>query len=100
MPNAAVTRHLGMMLGGPLGDAFTFGAQSTRCFFDDATQVIEDETGQDVPRRTRVAHIRTGSVTGLAEESRVTVKGVSYVVRRILSAEDGLMTTVMLARAS
>jgi hypothetical protein len=86
------------MLAGPLGDVFTFGAQSTRCLFDDAQQVIEDETGFEVTKRMRIAHIRTGSLTGLSEEAAVTVAGVAYVVRKILPTEDGQMTRVILAR--
>lgn len=99
MPDAFVTRHLDAMLRGPLADPFVFGAQATRSYFDDDGVMMEDETGRDVPRRTRVAIIRTGSVTGLVEGSTVTVAGVSYQVRRALPMEDGLLTRVFVARA-
>lgn len=98
MPAAFVTTTLTAMLAGPLGDAFVFGAQSTRCLFDDSMTVVDDEMGMDVARRVRMATIRTGSVTALAEDSAVTVAGVAYTVRKILPAEDGLLTRVLLAR--
>ncbi len=98
MPNALVTRHLDAMLRGPLADPFGFGAQASRCVFDDEGEVLLDETGRDVPRRTRVAIIRTGSITGLVEGSAVTVAGVAYQVRRVLPMEDGLLTRVFVTR--
>jgi len=99
MPDALVTRHLDSMLRGPLADPFGFGAAATRCLFDDQGEILLDETGRDVPRRTRIAMIRTGSVTGLVEGSSVTVAGVTYQVRRVLPMEDGLLTRVVITRA-
>lgn len=100
MPAALVARHLDAMLRGPLADRFTFGAQATRCLFDDEAAVIEDETGRDVTRRLRVAMIRTGTITGLVDGASVTVGGVAYQVRRVLPMDDGLLQRVLLAGAA
>lgn len=99
MPASVVTRHLTAMLAGPLADTFTFGAQSTGCLFDDAQQVIEDATGFEVTRRMRVATIRTAAITGLGEDDTVTVASTSYLVRKVLPMEDGLLSRVLLVPA-
>lgn len=101
MPAPTIARHLGFMLAGPLADVFTFGQQSTRCLFNDEGELLADETGQTVHRRTRVALLRTGTITGLSDGAAVTVNGDAYQVRGpILPMEDGLTVRVVLARAS
>lgn len=105
MPASVVTRHLAAMLRGPLADTFTVGTQETGCLFDDSQTVLEDATGFEVTRRMRVATIRTGTVTGLVEDTAVSVTKAEsdvttdYVVRKVLPMEDGLLTRVILAPA-
>ena len=98
MPVAAVTRHLALMLKGPLADTMTIGSQSTGCFFDDHQSVLEDDTGFAVTRRMRTAVIKTGAVSGLVEDAPVTVSGMAFQVRKVLPMDDGLLTRVLLAR--
>lgn len=107
MPASVVSRHLTAMLRGPLADTFTFGAQSTGCLFDDARSIVEDGTGFEVPRGMRVATIRTAAITGLSEDSEVSVTSMAtgtsvtmaYVVRKVLPMEDGLLSRVLVVPA-
>ena len=85
----------------PGRERFAFGQQSTDCLFNDEGELLDDGTGQTVHRRTRVALIRTGSITGLSDGATVTVNGDAYQVRGpLLPMEDGLTVRVVLARAS
>lgn len=92
MPPAIVTRHLTKLFASsPLTVAVTFGAQSTRGFFDKTT-VLDDDGHGAVPRTATVLTLRTGSLTSVAQKSQLTVDGTVYEVRAVLPHEDGETT--------
>jgi hypothetical protein len=75
--------------------AVVFGSQSTTGILDEST-ALPGADGLVYEVTGHVLTLQAGSLTGLAEDSRITVAGTEYVVRRISPSVDGRALTVVL----
>jgi hypothetical protein len=98
MPSPMLSADLDAVYADPLFSSdVAFGAQLTKGHLNWTDTVQNDKSGGSVFVRKRILEIRTGTLTGLKQDSNVTIDGTVYVVEDINHRDDGLVTEVMVA---
>jgi|694.fasta_scaffold107751_1 hypothetical protein len=98
MPPALVSRHLRVMLRGPLSVPVVYGTTRVRGLFDHSADLLDDGVGGEVRRDARILTIERGALpAAVKQNSRLTVDGAAYDVRAVLPFEDGEIVRYVLA---
>lgn len=80
-----------------MGVTVVMGAYSTKGFIDTADELVTEGGAPGAIGKMIAVTIKTGSLSGLAVGSIITVDGTYYTVRERLQIDDGTLTRILCA---